>query len=707
MPVPAAPGVSFEIRERIAGPEPLRTDITGFVGMAARGPVDTPLAVQSWRDFETRFGGLIPNAYLGYAVRAFFENGGRRCHVVRVAAPAADTRTAPGVVQPPDGSASLVASVAGFAPGAVVTVRQAPDREAAHVLAEVDPGTRRLVWNRPLDGRYTLTAPLTFATGAACATAALSDGAGLPTLRVSAPDPGAWGNDLAVRVGRGVGAATATRVASGPADPAQAQLVDGTGFATGALVRVSQARGAVPVVAHRTVAAADAARAVVRWDQPLPPAFDLRRPLTVEWLVFSLTLLERGRTVATWGSLSLVTDHPRYVERVLGPGGDGRLVAEDLGSPAPPEMRLPDAAAPSMRAGTAALRGGRDGIAAVRPEHLTGAADPATRRGLRCLETVDEVAVVAIPDASIQPQRAVEVAPLPEPEPDPCLPVPAAAAPRARRPVATEGTPAFGDAGALEVQAALVAHCAAQRDRIALLDPPALADPRRRSLAALRSWRRRWDSSFAALYAPWLLVADPLRTGGEPLRALPPSGHVAGVIAQSDLGRGVHVAPANIPLRWAHRPAYELTAGHQELLNPEGINCVRVLAGRGLRVYGARTLSSDAQWRPLNVRRLLLMIEEALDVALQWTVFESNAAVLRERIVLSVSAFLAELWAAGALVGASAGEAFYVRCDDALNPPAEAAAGRLWAEVGVAPVTPAEFIVVRVAAAADGLEAAA
>jgi uncharacterized protein len=142
----------------------------------------------------------------------------------------------------------------------------------------------------------------------------------------------------------------------------------------------------------------------------------------------------------------------------------------------------------------------------------------------------------------------------------------------------------------------------------------------------------------------------------------------------------------------------------QGLLNPLGINCLRAFAGRGLRVFGARTVSSETPWRYLNVRRLISMIEESIEEAVQWTVFEPNDFLLRQTLVLTISTFLESLWDRGALVGETPDEAFRVTSDERDNPPGLADNGQLIAEVAVAPVKPAEFIILRLGRVADELQ---
>jgi phage tail sheath protein FI len=252
----------------------------------------------------------------------------------------------------------------------------------------------------------------------------------------------------------------------------------------------------------------------------------------------------------------------------------------------------------------------------------------------------------------------------------------------------------------LAVQQALVAHCEARRDRIGLIDVPAADTPDRASLVA---WRDAFDTSYAALYHPWVSVVDPL-AGAALVRAIPPSGHVAGVIARTDLAGGCWVPPANAELDWAQGLTVAVDTGTQAVLNPLGINCLRAFGGRGLRVYGARTLSSDALLRYVNVRRLLAMIETAIGQGTQWAVFEPNDAYLQTLLRVSIASFLRGLWQQGAFVGATEDEAYLVQCDDSTNPPDQVDLGMLVCLVGVAPVQPAEFVVLRVARIDGSLE---
>jgi phage tail sheath protein FI len=201
-----------------------------------------------------------------------------------------------------------------------------------------------------------------------------------------------------------------------------------------------------------------------------------------------------------------------------------------------------------------------------------------------------------------------------------------------------------------------------------------------------------------------LLVPDPLQFDASGLRAIPACGHVAGFIAQTDLRMGVHRAPANGALNWVQNVTLPVDDVLHGVLNPEHCNAIRCFAGRGLRLFGARTLSSDPDWRFVNVRRLLLMIEKAIRIGSQWVTFEPNSSLTRTKLHLALTSLLLEVWRRGALAGATAQEAFYVNCSQTQNPRATRDLGMLIAEIGIAPAKPFEFVVLRVGVSDNALE---
>ncbi|WP_198539531.1 phage tail sheath family protein, partial [Streptomyces graminilatus] len=250
--------------------------------------------------------------------------------------------------------------------------------------------------------------------------------------------------------------------------------------------------------------------------------------------------------------------------------------------------------------------------------------------------------------------------------------------------------------GVKSVQTAMITHCELMGDRIAVLDP--LPDLIPQLVSHWRTDVAGYDSKYAALYYPWIKVLDP--ASGQN-RLVPPSGHVIGVWSRNDTERGVHKAPANEVVRGALDLAVNITKGEQDLLNPIGVNCIRAFPGRGIRIWGARTLSSDAAWRYINVRRLFNYLEESILLGTQWVVFEPNDIRLWGTIRRNISAFLREEWRRGALFGASAGEAFYVKCDSETNTPDSIDAGQVICEIGICPVKPAEFVVFRLSQFSD------
>lgn len=240
------------------------------------------------------------------------------------------------------------------------------------------------------------------------------------------------------------------------------------------------------------------------------------------------------------------------------------------------------------------------------------------------------------------------------------------------------------------IQAAVVSHCERLGDRFAILDGQRNASPW--TPAAIKGMQGR--SNYAALYFPWISVFDPATEDG---LLVPPSGHIAGIYARVDGERGVHKAPANERIRGALGLAARLSRADQDGLNPAGVNVIRDLNG-SITVWGARTLGGDEnlEWKYVNVRRLFLYLRESIDEGTQWVVFEPNTPALWSRITRNVTAFLTNVWRAGALFGGTPAEAFYVRCDASTNPPEVRELGQVVTEIGVSVARPAEFVVFRI-----------
>lgn len=764
MSIGLAPGV------HVAAPpsarrQPLASDTAGFVGIAERGPVGDAVMLTGWAQFVATFGGFLPNAFLAYAVRGFFENGGRRCVVVRAIAPRRDFATAgppladpfastvdkadglvPGALvtltqdvttatagaQPADRLSSLVANARGFAGGMAVRLSQGGVKLVARVrAADATTGTvfwqqplpaslnlalpvhltahssgERLItsvvgttlhWDRPLEGRLDPALPLTMAAGAGVAEGTVPDENGDPVLAIEAADPGQWGNGISVAITWASDRETATRRRDVPDAPDFLSVDALTGLGAGSFVEALQ--DGVPV-AHRVVTAIDRAGGRVRLDTALA-GFNLAdaasgaHPIRLRRRSFSLSVHAQGRLVETHANLDL----PAI-------GAKGALASRfirisRLG--ADPHA-WPDPASLLLDSGRCSLAGGRDGIAMLRPADLVGRADDATRLGLRCYEAVDEPSALAVPDAVIPPMPAI-TRDLPEPpEPDPCVlcPGPAIPPPALPAPLRIEASPAFEPDDVRAVQQGLLEHCERRGDRMALLDPPLAAGPDRYALDALLRWRQGFDSSYAAAYFPWPAVVDPIAAGPALAREVPACGHALGQFSLADAAPG-HNSPANFPLVWTALLPRDLNREEHALLNGAGVNVLRNAPGRGPRIMGARTLSSDFDWTFLAVRRLVIQLKRQLYRALEWAPFEPNDQGLADLIVATVEGFLEEHWIAQRLRGRTPDEAFYVTprttADDFDN-------GRFVLEIGIAPSLPAEFIILRLSRNEDRLEIA-
>ena len=260
--------------------------------------------------------------------------------------------------------------------------------------------------------------------------------------------------------------------------------------------------------------------------------------------------------------------------------------------------------------------------------------------------------------------------------------------------VAAPGSSAYGDAEAIEGQ--LIAHAEARRAyRIAVLDSEPQLMP-----GDVRDARARIDSKYAALYYPWVIVSNPLAQAGRadiPKEiALPPSGFVTGIYARSDAQRGVFKAPANEVVTGALRFETDINFAQQEMLNPLGVNCLRYLSGRGYRLWGARLASSDPEWKYVSDRRYFNYLEASIDRGMQWAVFEPNGERLWANLTQTVSDFLYNEWRSGALLGTTASEAYFVRCDRTTMTQNDLDNGRLVCLIGVAIIKPAEFVIFRI-----------
>lgn len=645
MPEYLAPGVYIEetsFRQKTI--EGVSTSTAGLVGPTRFGPITgAPELLTSYFEFERIYGGIDSLRFgedtiandLAHAVRGFFENGGRRLYVSRAFTP-------PAVEDPPDD----------------------PDDGRAGALA---PG----IASRVIGGEA---------------------GSAAGRLRVRARHPGRAGNVLvtfAIRVGPDIlvagSGATPTRL-SGAAAFDTVLVVDTATPAEGD-------EPEPPALYWLEDHLDDDQRTTFRLRPAgAPPDDDDEMPLVTELtdrgvhvVTVSVTVAPMGRSLdeRTYEDLAPDPRHRRaslleefaavparratqlYVPIVLdGNGNDAalsdgvavmdRILAEASGAAATASyiqsrlLSVPPAAVEARVQLADGSDGGRPDLATFEGRE----ADDGSKSGLLAFEDLEDISILAAPGST------------------------------RRRPGGS------GPAEVASIQQALLSHCERMRYRIAVLDPPDGA-----LVSDIRAYRARMDSTHAALYYPWISIMDPL-TGREIIT--PPSGFIAGVYARNDVERGVHKSPANEVVRLAIGFEQSINKGQQDVLNPEGINCLRAFEGRGLRVWGARTITSDPEWRYVAVRRYFAYLQRSIDKGTQWAVFEPNGHVLWNKVRRTVEDFLFNEWSSGHLMGETTDEAFFVTCDRSTMTQNDFDNGRLICLVGVAPLRPAEFVIFRI-----------
>ena len=474
------------------------------------------------------------------------------------------------------------------------------------------------------------------------------DGWGKPTLRVEAVNEGRWGNSIWSRVETNIAASTLLTldldVGSG-----EARLNSTRGFERGALVRIRSqvGRSGEKTAIEDFVVLHEVEDRVIRWGSSTPVNHNYKAsgPTAIEVVEFDLFCSLRDRR-ESFRALQLSPLSRNYAPRVVN-GNSQLIVVTDLQSRSPLPHCLPQTGAATR------LEGGRDGHDALTIEDIIGVDDgPGERTGLQALGAVEDVAIVSVPDA---------VLPFRKPGPQAALDV-------------------------QRIQDAMIQMCERLQDRFAILDGPPTRD-----IAEVRKWRARTSTSYAALYYPWVVVEQ----NGERL-LVPPSGHIAGVYARTELETGVHKAPGNEVVRGVEAVALELREDDLGQLNAEAVNSIRNLPGRGVRLWSARTLSDDPNWRYVNVRRLFIMLRRAIELGTQWAVFESNDPRTWDTLSREIGIFLEGLWNKGAFAGPTAASSFYVLCDASLNTPERVDTGHLIMEIGVAPTLPAEYLILNV-----------
>lgn len=471
------------------------------------------------------------------------------------------------------------------------------------------------------------------------------DGEGRTTLTIFAANEGMWGNEVKVTVKRQKPRVSTFLTLDLAEGDTSAVIKSTHGLARGTVVRIYDGEKET----FRTIT--DLSGKTIVWEaaQPLDRPFRSGAPTYIEPIEFSVEV--RWKEMAeVFNNLTLSPISDQYVERVI--NTQSELIRVEDGRTA---TAYPEAVPVDLE--EKLLEGGTDGLFTVTPEDFIGAnIGPEERFGLAAFEALDDVDLLVAPDlmwtlkksAGFRTEKDVEV-----------------------------------------VQQAMVSQCERMKTRFAILDFPDPLDHRRAS-----QWRLLFDTGYAAFYFPWIQVDT---VGGEK-RLVPPSGHIAGIYSRCDKEMGVFRAPANEEINGIVDLARNLFDTDIGQLNAEGINCLRSFPRRGIRVWGARTVSNDTQWRYVNVRRVVNAVIASVEQGLQWAVFEANTPILWKTLERQVSGFLRELWNKGFFRGDTPEDAFYVKCDDETNPKETRDAGMVIIECGVAPVRPAEYLVFRVQA---------
>jgi len=669
MPEYLAPGVFVEeVSFRSKSIEGVSTTTTGFIGPVRYGPViDTPDIITSLAEFERTYGdggqlaynadaALLSTNFVWQAVRSFFEEGGQRVYISRIfrplsgAYPPADlTTSTPGSKPYADGHARLtVGSSPSFRiiaryPGAAGNLRlRFSLRLGPNVLGALPDPTKVSKLIPTVSNLH--HGDVVWISSAKAFAAVQPD---------SSPPGERSVQQLPIYVAKKTPTGSWHFVSGGllpsppPADPSELTLDDfllDSSPGSGDSIR--------PLTLALDALSDDGSRSLGSWSGlPLDPEhstagvpdslFDLFSP---EGPSSGTPFVLQQDNIATGRDLLEALDTL--------PGIDFKLTPaewDDAGHTG--EL---DALRKKLErgiSGLAILDGGNDGLLPGRSEYQ-GRADPTQdySTGFKQFESIEDISIVAAPGSTWNYSARVD------------------------------------DVNA--ITGLLIQHAEYMRYRIAIIDPP-----EGQKIADVRKLKAKLDSKYAALYYPWVTAFDPITR--QPLN-LPPSGFVAGIYARNDTERAVYKAPANEVVRGAIGFETLINTAQQEVLNPEGINCFRFFEGRGFRLWGARTISSDSEWKYVNLRRYFAYLERSIDKGTQWAVFEPNGEALWANVRATIRDFLVNEWANGALLGDKPEKAFFVRCDRSTMTQNDLDNGRLICLIGVAPLRPAEFVIFRI-----------
>jgi phage tail sheath protein FI len=638
------PGIYTEEFTPGAPIQGVQTSVGAFIGTAAMGPVDTPTHITSWDQFQTIFGGFVatpPLTYLPAAVYGFFLNGANECYILRHSIGA---QAAANLLTRPAGPAvALVATAIAEGPaGNSITVTVSDSSRLAQMLAAIPVAQTTLAiaqFTASVASSNATFTELDLATNPGFAVndrVLVTNGLNQATAVVSSiqtsPVKLVLGAPLTFDPGGGTVRSADLQVGQKTFRIVNPSAALALNQALPAATLISITLGATSEIQTVSTAGGD----TITLSSGLQNGYSLSgSPPQVASLEFDIVVNGYG-AIETFSLLSMNPLNQRYWANVV--NGTSQFITLSL----PPVPAAPTPSDPRPADGTVSLGGGLDDDRAVSLSQII--TNPTTYLDMLNPYPVTLVAIPGVTDNNVQQQ--------------------------------------------------MVAYCGGKQDRFAILDGPATdSTPGYTNLQSQFSFARD-SKGFGALYFPWIQVVNPL-TGVKEF--WPPSGHVMGIYGRTDQQLGVHHAPANANIVGAIGLQYRLTDQDQGPLNLMNINILRVFPEQAdPLVWGARTTSTDSNWQYVNIRRLFIYVEQSIEQGIRWAVFEPNNQALWKKLTRTITEFLTRVWQNGALVGDTAKQAFYVRIDEALNPPSTQALGLLYIEVGLAPAYPAEFIILRI-----------
>jgi phage tail sheath protein FI len=680
LPEYLSPGVYVEEVDTGSKPiEGVSTSTVGMVGVTKKGRTDgLPQLVTSFADFERKLGGYLGTntednkRFFAYAAEAFFQNGGQRLYVKRVIAGDA-------VVSQAQSKTEVSTRLTRDTP--VVETGNENDRkkvtllnlrgiDTSTLLTFVklnDDGTESSVSDSnmtidsydPVRNTVTLATALTKKFDKKNTRVKLdkiptaSDNPSTDSVKFCAANKGEWGDSIAIEIY--------------PASRAKSQIIEVVGTeATSTQFKLKSAanfyEGAIIVFDDGDIKQYRQIDHIENDTITLDSIFidnsavvDLSTPATktVSTCEFRVVASYEDQTE----TFEFLTTNPAtshyYFKKIH--DKSSLIDVEDMYVPASSYTETDPFDQPCGDDGlNLAFIAGDDGSLPGSNEFIGTDNGPGNKTGIKALEDIDEVSIIAAPGITDE-----------------------------------------------DVQNELILQCELLKDRFAILDGPMDSS----DLEDIKAFRSRYDTKYAALYFPWLLRNDPLDNVNI---YVPPAGYLAGIYARSDVERGVHKAPANEVVKGIKDLKYSLNKREHDILNPYpvNINVIRDFrsSNRGIRVWGARCITSDSDWKYVNVRRLFIFIEESIEKGTQWVVFEPNDEPLWARVRRSATNFLTRVWRDGALQGSTPEEAFFVKCDRTTMTPDDINTGKLIMQIGIAPVKPAEFIIFRIGQWTGGSE---